>query len=159
MPASKATADPVSTTSGDRPRNKSADSDDQDNDAALKTQVIAALDLTAQEPSHASKPVKESRSTLTSDEARELLEHGDRLMQLGDIVSARSLYARALSADRANAALRLGSTYDPLIYERIGVRGLRADTAKALEWYLTAAKAGNANARQAHEALKAFNSQ
>ena len=83
-----------------------------------------------------------------------MLEHGDRLMKLGDIVSARALYTRALEADQASAALRLGSTFDPLIYQRIGVRGLRPDAGKAMEWYLTAAEAGNENARRAYEALK-----
>ena len=92
--------------------------------------------------------------TLAAGEVRQLLERGDRLMKLGDIVSARALYTRALDADQANAALRLGSTYDPLIYQRIGVRGLQPDAGKAMEWYLTAAEAGNENARRAYDALK-----
>jgi TPR repeat protein len=91
---------------------------------------------------------------MAADEARQLLERGDRLMKLGDIVSARALYTRALDADQANAALRLGSTFDPLIYQRIGVRGLQPDAGKAMEWYLTAAEAGNENARRAYDALK-----
>ena len=105
------------------------------------------------------KPTSPQPRKMGVDEARQLLERGDRLMKLGDVVSARALYSRALDADQANAALRLGSTFDPLIYQRIGVRGLQPDAGKAMEWYLTAAEAGNDNARRAYDALQRASAQ
>jgi hypothetical protein len=117
---------------------------------------VASLDPMPEQQIAAPAPtsLKRADPAIGAAEARELLERGDRLMKLGDIVSARALYSRALESDQANAALRLGSTFDPLIYRRIGVLGMKPDPAKALEWYMTAAEAGNANARRAYDALK-----
>lgn len=130
--------------------------------AAPPAKPAGAIKLAALDPAPAMQAAPVSRNlpapskapSMALDKARQLLERGDRLMKLGDIVSARALYSRALDADQANAALRLGSTYDPLIYQRIGVRGLQPDAGKALEWYLTAAEAGNENARRTYDALK-----
>ena len=118
--------------------------------------VVAALDPAPEKADAAVEPQKPASATsmLTAEQARGLLERGDRLMQLGDIVSARALYVRALEADRPGASLRLGSTFDPLIYRRMGVQGLKPDATVALEWYLAAAEAGNADARRAYDALK-----
>ena len=117
--------------------------------------VVAALEPDPAKADVESVPAMPASPTrlLTGSEARDLLERGDRLMQLGDIASARAFYVRALEADRPGASLRLGSTFDPLIYRRMGVQGLKPDAAVALEWYLAAAEAGNADARRAYDAL------
>jgi len=117
--------------------------------------VVAALEPDPAKADVESVPAMPASPTrlLSEAEARDLLERGDRLMQLGDIVSARAFYVRALEANRPGAALRLGSTFDPLIYRRMGVQGLKPDPKVALEWYLAAAEAGNADARRAYDAL------
>jgi hypothetical protein len=123
--------------------------------------VVAALDPATEKADADIEPQNPASATsmLKAEEARGLLERGDRLMQLGDIVSARAFYVRALEANRPGAALRLGSTFDPLIYRRMGVQGLKPDTKVALEWYLTAAEAGNADGRRAYDALKSHSGQ
>jgi hypothetical protein len=87
-------------------------------------------------------------------QAQPLLERGDELMQLGDIISARALYDRALKLDRPRAAQRLGSTFDPLIFNKLGVKGLTPSIELALKWYGTAAESGNHEARLAIESLQ-----
>ncbi|MEE4238221.1 MAG: hypothetical protein V2I51_15980, partial [Anderseniella sp.] len=126
-----------------------------------QTSVVAALDPAPAKADVESEPAMPASRTalLTDAEARDLLERGDRLMQLGDIVSARAFYVRALEADRPGAALRLGSTFDPLIYRRMGVQGLKPDATVALEWYLAAAEAGNGDARRAYDALMSHTGQ
>lgn len=88
------------------------------------------------------------------DAASKLLKHGDRLMLLGDITSARALYQRALKFDQTAAAQKLGSTYDPLIFNRLGVRGLTPDAETAMKWYQSAARNGNTDARDAITSLQ-----
>lgn len=125
--------------------------------AQTAEQRVAALDpAPARTEDAAASPATSTSDpdAMTAAEARALLERGDQFMQLGDIVSARALYVLALDADKESAALRLGSTFDPLMYRRIGVQGLKPDAKVALEWYLKAAEAGNADARRAYDALK-----
>jgi hypothetical protein len=69
------------------------------------------------------------------DPARALMARGDALMELGDVVSARSFYDRAFDLGNARAARSIARTYDPLVLAALKVQGLKADPAKALEWY------------------------
>jgi hypothetical protein len=69
------------------------------------------------------------------DPARALMARGDALMELGDVVSARSFYDRAYDLGNARAARSIARTYDPLVLTALKVQGLKADPAKALEWY------------------------
>lgn len=82
-----------------------------------------------------------------------LLERGDRLLLLGDIVSARQLYKHAFQQGNQKAAARIGSTYDPRIFAQLGVRGMRPDPNLALDWYNKAVRAGDESARQAASSL------
>jgi hypothetical protein len=69
------------------------------------------------------------------DPARPLMARGDALMAIGDVVSARSFYDRAFSLGNSRAAWSIARTYDPLVLAALRVQGLRANPAKALEWY------------------------
>ncbi len=82
-----------------------------------------------------------------------LLERGDKLLLLGDIVSARQLYQHAFQQGDQLAAARIGSTYDPRIFAQLGVQGLRPDSKLALKWYNRAADAGDERAKQTARSL------
>ncbi len=84
-----------------------------------------------------------------------LLDRGDQLLLLGDIVSARQLYQHAFQQGNARAAARIGTTYDPRIFAQLGVHGLRPDSKKALDWYNKAVDAGDETARQPAQTLSA----
>ncbi|MEO1160438.1 MAG: hypothetical protein AAFW74_08255, partial [Pseudomonadota bacterium] len=82
-----------------------------------------------------------------------LLERGDKLLLLGDIVSARQLYQHAFQQGDQLAAARIGSTYDPRIFAQLGVQGLRPDSKLALDWYNKAVDAGDESAKQTARSL------
>jgi TPR repeat protein len=50
------------------------------------------------------------------------------------------------NAGSADAALALGSTYDPLVIKRLGAVAVTPDTDKARKWYQVAADRGSAAA-------------
>jgi tetratricopeptide (TPR) repeat protein len=89
------------------------------------------------------------------DPARPLMARGDALMEIGDVVSARSFYDRAFDLGNVRAALSIARTYDPLVLASLKVQGLRADPAKALEWYRKAER-GEPEVAQAIGALEQF---
>lgn len=84
-----------------------------------------------------------------------LLERGDELLLLGDIVSARQLYKHAFQQGNLSAAARIGTTYDPRIFAQLGVHGLKPDSKMALDWYNKAVDAGDESARQTARTLSA----
>lgn len=81
--------------------------------------------------------------TLDPDEVVSLVKRGKDLLTNGDVSSARLLLRRAAEAGSAEAALALGSTFDPVVITRLGVIGVQADTAKARKWYERAAALGS----------------
>jgi TPR repeat protein len=83
-----------------------------------------------------------------------LLEHGDALVQIGDIASARLFYERAATAGNGRAALRLGATFDPAFLERAGLHNLKGDAAAARSWYGRALDLGTAEAKQQLNSLE-----
>lgn len=82
-----------------------------------------------------------------------LLKRGDKLLLLGDIVSARQLYQHAFRQGDQFAAARIGSTYDPRIFAQLGVQGLQPDSKLALDWYNKAVDAGDESAKQTAQSL------
>ena len=74
-----------------------------------------------------------------------LLERGDSLLSSGDITSARLFYQRAAEAGNAEAALRLGETYDPAFLHRVQLRD-HGDSSQALFWYGRARELGATDA-------------
>jgi DNA repair exonuclease SbcCD ATPase subunit len=70
-----------------------------------------------------------------------LLDRGDSLFSSGDIASARLFYERAAQTGNADAALRLGETYDPAFLKRVQPREY-ANSSRALFWYGRARELG-----------------
>jgi hypothetical protein len=119
------------------------------NITSASTRVGGAIALPAPASALAGLPVAENDEMATVEEAaaapamaigiedptRPLMARGDALMAIGDVVSARSFYDRAFSLGNARAAWSIARTYDPLVLAALRVQGLRANPAKALEWY------------------------
>jgi TPR repeat protein len=80
---------------------------------------------------------------LDQNEIDTLIRRGKNLLNDGDFAAARVLFERAGSAD---AALALGSTYDPNVIKRLGAIMVKPDVEKARKWYQLAADRGSAAA-------------
>ena len=96
----------------------------------------------------AATPLAQPSSGSPATEARELLQHGDSLLRIGDVASARLFYERASAAGDGWAALRLGATFDPAFLERLGLGKLQSDPAAARSWYNRAVELGVMEARR-----------
>lgn len=80
---------------------------------------------------------------LGHDEIARLLERGKSYLLDGDIAAARLLLQRAAEAGSAEAALALGSSFDPHVIARLGAIGVTSDPRKARQWYEKAAQLGS----------------
>jgi hypothetical protein len=94
-----------------------------------------------------------SSHSLSGTEISALVERGDAFFSARDISSARLYYERAAEAGDGQAALQLGASFDPVLLERLGVRGLIGDPAQALSWYRRARELGMPQAEQRIESL------
>ena len=94
-------------------------------------------------------------SPLSAEVAEALIKRGDELLSTGDIVAARLAYERAATGGNRTAATGVAKTYDPSFLTQVGVRGLRADPARAALWYGRAAAAGDREAQQRLKRLRA----
>ena len=83
---------------------------------------------------------------LDSDEMTRLIKRGKDFLAQGNFASARLLFKRAADAGSAEAALALGSTYDPSVIKQLGAVSITPDIDGALKWYRTAADRGSAEA-------------
>jgi TPR repeat protein len=83
----------------------------------------------------------------------DLLDHGDRLLELGDIAAARLFYGMAAERGSAEGALLMGVTFDPVYFERHGIRGTRPGVSEAVNWYQKAAVLGSRAAEERKNAL------
>jgi TPR repeat protein len=89
------------------------------------------------------RPRADTTLALGAGDIAVLVKRGKDQLMDGDISSARLLLQRAAEAGNAEAALALGSTFDPLVIERLGAIGVQPDTAKARQWYQKAADLGS----------------
>jgi hypothetical protein len=85
-----------------------------------------------------------------------LVARGKELLQNGDFSSARLILRRAAEARDADAALTLGSTYDPIILTRLGIRSQVADVELAVTWYQKAEEFGSTEAATRLKMLTTF---
>ena len=83
---------------------------------------------------------------LDSGEMTRLIKRGKDFLAQGNFASARLLFKRAADAGSAEAALALGSTYDPSVIKQLGAVSITPDIDGALKWYETAANHGSAEA-------------
>ena len=90
---------------------------------------------------------------LTPQEVAALLARGDGLLANGDIASARLCYERAADGGNAQAALRLGESYDPAFLVQTQLNGVRGDKKAAARWYQRAIELG---ANEADTLLKSL---
>jgi hypothetical protein len=91
--------------------------------------------------------------TLSSEQLAALLKRGNELVSHGDLIGARLIFERASQAGESRAALALASTYDPLVLEHLGERGLAPDVAMARFWYERAKELGSKEAPERLEVL------
>ena len=85
---------------------------------------------------------------LDSEEIASLVKRGQDLIANGDLAAARLLLRRAAEAGSAEAALTLGTTYDPVALQRLGAIGTASDPTQARQWYQRAAELGSTAASQ-----------
>lgn len=85
---------------------------------------------------------------LDPNEMAVLLRRGMDFLKSGDVASARVTLRRAAEAGNAEAALALGSAYDPSVLRQLGATTIAADIVQAREWYEKASRFGSAAAAQ-----------
>jgi len=78
---------------------------------------------------------------------QDLVAKGDRLLEKGDIVAARTMYQRAAEMGSGSAALTLGATYDPTRLWSLGALGMVGNKERARQWYARASELGNPDAK------------
>ena len=98
-------------------------------------------------PAQAAPPsVAKPAVVLDDNEINTLIRRGKNLLDDGDFAAARVLFERAANAGSAEAALALGSTYDPNVIKRLGAIMVKPDIENARKWYQLAAARGSAAA-------------
>ena len=112
--------------------------------SAVKGGQMAAVAPTAPAP----QPDAPTARRMDPDEVAGLLKRAKGLLAIGDIASARLLLERAADAQEAEAALMLGTTYDPLVVGNRDMRSITPDPAMARQWYQKAAMLGSADAKR-----------
>ena len=80
-------------------------------------------------------PVGSGNLTLEPEEIATLVKRGQDFIANGDLASARLVLRRAAEGGDAQAALLLGSTYDPATFKRLKVLGSAPDPVQARAWY------------------------
>jgi len=102
----------------------------------------------ASEPQQAPAQGSSTASSLDPQEITALIDRGTALLKRGDLATARLLLRRAAEAGSADAALMLGSTFDPHFIQQLGAIGIEPDVARARQWYEKAAVLGSEAASQ-----------
>jgi TPR repeat protein len=82
-----------------------------------------------------------------------LIMRGQDFLNQGDFAAARLLFERAADGGSAEAAMALGSTYDPAVIKKLGAVAVTPDVERALKWYATAADRGSFDAAERYANL------
>jgi hypothetical protein len=90
----------------------------------------------------------------SATEIAALLARGDWLLATGDVASARIFYERAAHSGEAQAAVRLGQTFDPDFLDRAHLRSVPSDLGMALFWYRLARDLGAAQVERRLKVLE-----
>ena len=105
------------------------------------------------------QPVKVPQSPeiqlkLGPEEIAMLVRRGQDMLKVGDVSAARLVLRRAAEAGSSQAALMLGSTFDPFTLREFGVVGFASDLDQAVSWYEKALALGSGEAQQRIDRLK-----
>jgi hypothetical protein len=123
----------------------------------VKTVAVTPDVVPAPDPTTAPVPTEAPRAQalrpLDREEVAMLFKRGEQMVDDGDIAAARLMFARAVEAGDARAALALGATFDPLVLKHLGVLGVPADVEQARHWYGRAAQLGSDEASRRLEQL------
>jgi hypothetical protein len=90
----------------------------------------------------------------SEEKARNLLDYGEARLKEGDVTGARMFFKRAADAGDAQAALAMGSTFDPRLFASLKVQGMTPDLAAARKWYQRAVDLGSKDANERLDNLK-----
>lgn len=101
----------------------------------------APLQRIAPAPPPAMKPEDRERAVM-------FLTRANSILAGGDVASARQLFQKAADAGLAEAAIAMGSTFDPVELDRLGVKGLKGDPETARKWYERARALGAPGAEE-----------
>lgn len=102
------------------------------------------------------EPLENNGNGAGGGDSSSLMLNGDKLLGLGDFTAARAFFSKARELGNREASLRLGQTYDPLVFRDKNVQGLKPDPAMALKYYLEARTAGIADADTAIAGLETW---
>jgi TPR repeat protein len=116
--------------------------------AASTTKEAAAAASPATAPAPSPQSTERRVLRLDDEEIAILLKRGQDFLANGDLAAARLLLRRAAEAGSAEAALALGTTFDPVTLQRLGAIGAMADLVQARRWYQRAAELGSSTASQ-----------
>jgi TPR repeat protein len=100
-------------------------------------------------------PLESNNKPSPADSAT-LMSNGDKLLDVGDFTAARAFFTRARELGNREASLRLGKTYDPVVFRDRNVQGLKPDPTMALKYYLEARTAGIEDADTAINGLETW---
>lgn len=110
--------------------------------STAKPAVRPAALNTATPPAEPDGTVAPRSPKVSAEHATMLLDRGDDLMNRADVSAGRLFYERAADAGNAEAALRLGASYDSAFLMRAGIKGTHGDPALAARWYKRARDLG-----------------
>ena len=116
-------------------------------DAPPAAQAAASPEPPPASSSAVKQSVAKQAPILDESEITTLITRGNKLLKDGDFAAARLLFERAADAGSAEAALALGSTYDPVVIKRLGAIAVKPDVETARNWYQIAADRGSAAAK------------
>lgn len=88
-------------------------------------------------------PSAPRRAAMAPAEIAAIIQRGRAHFQAGDLAAARLLFRRAANAGDADAAIAMGTTYDPAVLAEHKVRGVNADVDAARAWYERARQLGS----------------
>lgn len=95
--------------------------------------------------SAAATQVAKAAKTIRQPDPNEqmLMARGTTLFKGGDVSAARGIFEYLAAQGSPAAAIAMGETYDPVILEKLVIRGLEANADKAREWYRQAESLGS----------------
>jgi type II secretory pathway predicted ATPase ExeA len=99
----------------------------------------------ARQPPRGEEPPPPRPEASRAPQHEPLLARGDEYLGSGDLDMARTFYQMAFERGSAEAAIRMGWTFDPQYFQRIGLRG-EASPREAILWYQEALRRGSTQA-------------